>query len=88
MTNRDRVMELAEKILQLEAEIQILNAELGRPNNRQIEKKVQSLLNQHLTSKRHQQRVSELESAFRGDIPDGALIRTLHEEILRRATIQ
>jgi hypothetical protein len=86
-TNRDRVMELAEKVLQLEAEINILNAKLDVSRNPQLQIEIQNLLNAHLSSEKHLQRVLELATAFRVDTGDDALIRTLHEEILRRATV-
>jgi hypothetical protein len=85
-TNKDRAFELAEKVLQLEAEIKAMKS-LAAERMPLTEEAVHKASNEILSRETSRLRSAELRELFEKANDDDSLIRILHAEILSRAAI-
>jgi hypothetical protein len=85
-TNKDRAFELAEKVLQLEAEIKAMKS-LAAKRMPLTEEAVHKASNEILSRETFRLRSAQLRELFEKANDDDSLIRILHAEILSRATI-
>jgi hypothetical protein len=90
MTEKDMAFEIAQKVIQMEAEIEALRQVLNRswpPENDPWPQFVRKGADQLLAHETYRQRFADIRSSFDAASHDTRLIRTLHEGILRRTKV-
>ncbi len=90
MDAKELAFEVAKRVIELEAENEALRRILKRswpPENGPWQQFVQKGTGQLLNLEATRQRYDQLQTAFAATNDGDSLIRTLHEEILRRAKI-
>jgi hypothetical protein len=89
MDDKEIAFQIAQRFIQMEAEIEAFRAVLDRFWNhlQPWEGFVDNAHNQLLNRETTRQRFAEIQSIFDAASGDGSLIRTLHQNILMRARV-
>jgi len=90
MNEKDMALEIAQRFIEMEAEIEargaVLDSFWSRPDSR-WQQHTYNRANEILIGQATHERRAELQSAFDAANDGDSLIHILHQEILRRATV-
>ena len=90
MNEKDMALEIAQRFIEMEAEIEargaVLDRAWSRPDSR-WQQHTYNRANEILIGQATHERRAELQSAFDAANDGDSLIHILHQEILRRATV-
>ena len=91
MDEKEMVMEIADRLMLLESEVDALKTVIeGRPNassRPQLDRKLFDLTSQIQNSQKYQQRAAEVRRVIETRTDPATLIQALHDEVLRRAEV-